>query len=142
MKTSKVCIQYSIYAIMVIAAFVVLNLVLDGFIGKESGSSSGAMGAFLTALITGHYYYKHTGEVPSKSERWVYAWYFTGIQAVLALIILPIIAFMVPEVFNLSIPIILLAFCVMIVVVLIANRIGFGWGLNDAEKAAAKAHKV
>ncbi len=27
----------------------------------------------------------------------------------------------------------------MIVMSLVANKIGFGWGLNDAEKASAKA---
>ncbi|MCP4103087.1 MAG: hypothetical protein GY750_16960 [Lentisphaerae bacterium] len=139
MTKSKICIQYSLYSIMVIAVIFVFSWIFEGFIGKQSGSSTGALGALIAAYITGQYYYKHAGEASPKSERWTYALYFTGIQALLALIILPIIAFALPESFNLSIPVILLAFCMMIVMSLVANRIGFGWGLNDAEKASAKA---
>lgn len=87
-------------------------------------------------------HYKKSGEVASTSTRWAFARYFTAIQVFFAIVVFLIILVIFPELSALSssvgMIIIAAVSAVYLVVVFLASRYFFGFGINNAEKAAKK----
>ena len=136
-----ICIRYTLVFIASMIAIGIISYILKSYFDFEIGSSgTGIVSVLVPALDAGMAHYRKSGEAASASTRWAYARYFTGIQIVFSILVLSVFWIFIPELISLATSIdffVVAAFLVVyLVVIFLASRYFFGFGINTAEKAA------
>jgi len=138
----SICLRYLLVLIITIISIAAVSYTLQSYFQINIGSSASFVTVMIPALNAGTTYFQKTEIAPPAKTRWAYAFYFTCIQLVLAIIILAIIWKLVPEISDTLSSLNSLVFLgfgvIYLFIVFLVSRLFFGMGINSMKKTSQK----